>query len=678
MQSSILDITHDLQTALSGAADQLTTTPSLTATELATVMGTRLLAEQPTVAQLEEALRGVTDLPHCQNKPEIYLAIAEHLQTAIKAALERAAGTAAATAADRLAMPASSSAQGANSSIADGQEALAKLVSRIGEVDTSLPATRIETINKFNSSLRLVLEVIKSVEKHDDTIKTISVKLDALYDNPDCINTEVREEIKELQKLRSNIESERTHKMKKILHHFSESLLSSSDKAVKELTIPTQLEKGKGQDLIDNMYAYLKNRADEYYVILPYLTRISEDYDPATGSFYKPPNKLNNYNGVDPALLSLYIKQAQSLYTEINRRTPKELMAMIKSTFKYGLHEQLTGKCAEHDGPMAYFSLLSLFRPSSAAYRDELIEKFNQAFTYFAKGDPRKHINNLRNPLVEVIKLQIPLTWSTTGKKIVGVLSRRDHILSDAIKRYEAGPDKPEEAAIYLQELFSTIGIECDKITRLGDKVLEDTSWHAHSALTSNGNSTVNVECRYGDKCRKRACRFKHSGRDRTNKRQRESDTSSRGGQGRSKPICQAKDCLEKAPKDKRFCTTCFMKGRKSGHIVQKDGNTFKVKSVKHNNDKGSDNKTLFGFSAEQRQGLKLMREAELTAAEKESPAPASIKRQRVHERLGELYEDRQANARTARAYNNQHNINQFLSELYEGSTRQNDLLNQQ
>ena len=60
MQSSILDITHDLQTALSGAADQLNNTPSLTATELATVMGTRLLAEQPSVAQLEEAIREVT------------------------------------------------------------------------------------------------------------------------------------------------------------------------------------------------------------------------------------------------------------------------------------------------------------------------------------------------------------------------------------------------------------------------------------------------------------------------------------------------------------------------------------------------------------------------------------------------------------------------------------------
>ena len=120
------------------------------------------------------------------------------------------------------------------------------------------------------------------------------------------------------------------------------------------------------------------------------------------------------------------------------------------------------------------------------------------------------------------------------------------------------------------------------------------------------------------------------------------------------------------------------MKGRKSGHITQKDGNTFKVKSVRCNNDKGSDNKTLFGFSAEQRQGLKIIREAELTATEEEAPAPASIKRQKVHERLGETYAERQANARTARIYNNQHNINQFLSELYEGSSRQNDLLSQQ
>ena len=44
MQSSILDITHDLQTALSGAADQLSNTPSLTATELATQSAIKIVS----------------------------------------------------------------------------------------------------------------------------------------------------------------------------------------------------------------------------------------------------------------------------------------------------------------------------------------------------------------------------------------------------------------------------------------------------------------------------------------------------------------------------------------------------------------------------------------------------------------------------------------------------------
>ena len=119
------------------------------------------------------------------------------------------------------------------------------------------------------------------------------------------------------------------------------------------------------------------------------------------------------------------------------------------------------------------------------------------------------------------------------------------------------------------------------------------------------------------------------------------------------------------------------MKGRKSGTIKQKDGNVFKVKSAKYtSNEKSDDNKKVFGFSAEQREGLKIMREAEIAATEEESPAPASIKRQRVHERLGDLYSERLANAKSARRYTNQNNINNFLRDLYGDSNRQNDLIN--
>ena len=53
------------------------------AIDIATVMGTRLLAEQPSIAQLEEALKEATELPHCHNKNEVYRQIAEHINATV-------------------------------------------------------------------------------------------------------------------------------------------------------------------------------------------------------------------------------------------------------------------------------------------------------------------------------------------------------------------------------------------------------------------------------------------------------------------------------------------------------------------------------------------------------------------------------------------------------------------
>ena len=271
MQSSILNLTHDQRSALDGIADQLNNLSKITeitATDLATVMGTRLLAEQPSVAQLEEALRGATDLPHCQNKPAIYRQIAQHLHSSIEASLTRAADTAAATAADRLIAPVSSVANEANTSMANGQEILAELINRIGEVDTStLPASRLEAINKFNSSLALVLETNKALTTHDKTSSTISTELKTLYANNDCKDHKVREEIQELQKLRSNIEKERSHEIKKLLQHFNENIHSSSEHPIKELKIPNNLDKGKGQELIERYSNRIKAFQAEYNTV---------------------------------------------------------------------------------------------------------------------------------------------------------------------------------------------------------------------------------------------------------------------------------------------------------------------------------------------------------------------------------------------------------------------------
>lgn len=82
--------------------------------------------------------------------------------------------------------------------------------------------------------------------------------------------------------------------------------------------------------------------------------------------------------------------------------------------------------------------------------------------------------------------------------------------------------------------------------------------------------------------------------------------------------------------------------------MTKKDGTVFTIKGKQGNRDNQSENKNTYGFSAEQLEGLRVMQQAgayradglTTEAEEIEPPAPASIKRARITERLG-----RRANA---------------------------------
>jgi hypothetical protein len=260
---------------------------------------------------------------------------------------------------------------------------------------------RQKAIAKFKESTKMLETVRSSLSTHDATIGELDRQLEGLYITKNCVtDRDAGLEVTRLQRLRRSIEDERAHKTKTILSYFDEQISSSltqggTKRDTNDLVIPRDLEKGRGQDLIDNLFAYLRNRASEYYVILPYLYRIGSDYDPTIGSYYKPPSFGDQYEGVNSELLAHYITQSQALYNEIKLKTPKHIMVKINSTFKYGLHDQLSARCSVGDGPTAYFSLLSLYRPSAAAYRDGLIETFNQAYTRFQKGDPKCEIGKL-------------------------------------------------------------------------------------------------------------------------------------------------------------------------------------------------------------------------------------------------------------------------------------------
>ena len=86
--------------------------------------------------------------------------------------------------------------------------------------------------------------------------------------------------------------------------------------------------------------------------------------------------------------------------------------------------------------------------------------------------------------------------------------------------------------------------------------------------------------------------------------------------------------------------------------MTKKDGTTFTFRSKQDSQDKQPENNT-YGLSAEQLEGLKVMQQASAYRAgeliddgdELEPPAPASVKRARIAERLG-----RRALADTARS----------------------------
>jgi hypothetical protein len=631
----------------------------LSAMDFKTVMG-RGIADPETTADLATELETVDSLSGMRDKQETYDAIATYVRNKLTAARDAAIVTGTTAVTDELKTDADAKFIQLRNKLKTCQVNATESLRLIKAALPDVSKAKQLAIDRFNQSINVITAITKQLQTHEQTISKLSEKLTTIYSTSDVSTEATGKEITRLQSIRKSVEEERTHLERAILEHFDESIRGRTADAKKttiDLKVPKLLEKGHGVELIDNLKAFLVNRASEFYAIMPYLYRISGDFDSNTGTFYKPPTKLDRYSQVDPTFRQQYNQQANALYLQFKQYVPPDVMAKICSTFNYGMHEQFTARCEEGDGPTAYFCLLSLYRPSSAAYRDELVEKFNAAHLHFQKGDPRRKIQHLRTKLVEAIQLNIHLSWSTTGKKIVGVLSRRDHSLAQAIRKFDQGPPTPDDSALYLQDLFSTIVVECDSIDRLGGHISDDTNWHANTTqatmIVRPTQQQDRKDCWFGNDCRRKDCTFNHPSQ-RGQKRKNDHDSKRQHNNHKQTLECQAKGCKQRAPDDtKKFCTTCFKKGLTEGSITLKDGSKHNIKSKKLK----TDNKTNYGFSAQQMKGLKILNQqknelAGDTDLTQEPAAPASIKRKRIQERLG-----------TANAAQ-EDNISKFLAQI--------------
>jgi len=520
-------------------------------------------------------------------------------------------------------------------------------------------------VETFTNSIDTVTTIMRLIDGQETRLKAVSVQLNSAYAelNPD--GTGDTDRIDKLNKLRRNIQEQQKTMQSDIISHYDSAFNQGKSKTnLIDLNIPKDVHTGKGQQVIDNMEAYLRGRGAEYYAIIPYLHRISNDFNTAEGTYWVPPARRHKgYDAVNNTMRKAYADQSYALYHNIKEQLSTETYNRISSTYKYGVHEQKENRCESGDGPSAYFALISLYKPIKAAHRDTLTEDFNTAWQHFTKGDPKKKIKHLRPKLVEAIQLRLQLNWSTTGKKIVQVLSRSDHVMAQELKQFEKGPDRPEDTNVYLQNLFAAIEAEADKatLTYQGEK----KEWHASYAGADDKRL-----CRYGAECTDALCTRSHPhGHKRPRSDHNSGKGKGKGGKGKGKgekgkgkggkgkggkgrPACEAEGCSQTTPHpSKALCTTCFKKVIDTGSIKKKDGTTFEFRD-KSNDSQDKQAKDSYGFSAEQIQGLRAMSQASAYLADgietNERPGPASVKRARLAERLGQRADAVDADERTA------------------------------
>jgi len=505
-------------------------------------------------------------------------------------------------------------------------------------------AERAKAIKDFEDDIHFITLGLEQLKEYDISIDETNDELKKCFDKNSenyTADTNLKaEKVGKLRTLRVELENMKKSEQLSIIAHFDDSTLRNKDMDVSRhlvpLDVPSDLADGKGQTLIDSLLNYLVGRAADYFVTIPYIKRMINDYDSKEGTYWRPPNLDEIDTDVAEPLRALFRSQLKGIFVEVNRKTNATIMGDIKGDFQYGMHDQLGPiHCQDYDGITAIFCLITKYRPQDAEFRDSVEKCFTEAHKHFATGDPRKRIQFLQEKLNEAIKLKIPLKWSSTGKSIAQVVARADPDLADTVRKYKTMSPNDDETASMINRLFAAIKLACNEIDK-GSLGKSNKNWNfkAHSMTTTPvphtlGNRTNNSkdkpdckngkDCKFGDRCR-----FGHP--------ERKSGYSNDNKNGRP---CLAKHCKETANQGKKVCSKCFDVARNKGSVQLKDGSAFTyIKKDGNNHSGGRGNKFMFDKAKLALAAAAIMRDEDETSDDEDFDIPAgpmSHKRKVVH-----------------------------------------------
>jgi hypothetical protein len=442
--------------------------------------------------------------------------------------------------------------------------------------------------NKYLLDSAVVEKAVVRTASYLSRITTISTRIDdILDDNNDSDLTE----LSTLQDQRSALEKEKTYVEKGLVKHFEVGSSGTLEKLI-PMTIPEQLQQGKGKELIRNVKAFLHNRTANFYAILPELQYCMSNA--LVGLNQVPPSKSDGFLSVKDFLRELYAAQSLQLWEELERKLPKESVASIRKEFKYGTEEK-KAKCDVGDGVMALFCLLALYRPNGISYREQIKDKMALCPAKFSDGScPTLQIKAVWPILQEAMDLGVHLQWSRIGKPIVTALTERNNIFARALTEYSdiINIVDLDDSAVEISRMLSAVEQACKDLDDAGIST-------KRAAYTNEYNSPLKQICWYGSDCNREDCQRQHkpNGKGQGKGKGKGGKGTPKGkGKGayaknktpepkdnkeaKIKPenICKAKDCPASG-KGYKFCVTCHRKLMADKSITLKDGTEDKYPS---------------------------------------------------------------------------------------------------
>ena len=140
----------------------------------------------------------------------------------------------------------------------------------------------------YEAEWKLIAEAGKMISGFDARIETMSDLISNMCADVTVDADSLGPQVTALSGTQKVVRTQRAATIRKLSEHFGDRKTSDAKTAKVGLVMPTNLESGKGKQLVENIRTHTKAESERFAFCMAELNRVMSDYDPKTQSFYKP------------------------------------------------------------------------------------------------------------------------------------------------------------------------------------------------------------------------------------------------------------------------------------------------------------------------------------------------------------------------------------------------------